>query len=52
MQHRIAFGKPLIAQSSIQQEIAQSRIEIEMCRLLILKAAFMMDTVGNKVLIK
>lgn len=45
----MAFGKPLATLSSIQQDIAKSRIEIDQCRLLCLKAAHMMDTVGNKV---
>jgi acyl-CoA dehydrogenase len=46
---REAFGKPIIKHSVWDSRIAQARIEIETCRLLTLKAAWMMDTVGNKV---
>ncbi|KAH9524271.1 Acyl-CoA dehydrogenase member 10, partial [Bulinus truncatus] len=46
--NRVAFGKPLAAQGSIQQDVAKSRIQIEQCRLLVLKAAYMMDLYGNK----
>ncbi|MDF0725430.1 acyl-CoA dehydrogenase [Cytobacillus sp. S13-E01] len=48
VQTRVAFGKPLASQGVIQEWIAESRIEIEQARLLTLKAAYMMDTVGNK----
>ena len=46
---RRAFGKSIAEQSVWEQRIAEARIDIEMTRLLCLKAAYMMDTVGNKV---
>ena len=45
---RIAFGKPLAKQQSVREDIAKSACEIEQVRLLTLKAAQKMDTVGNK----
>ncbi|MDT9754840.1 MULTISPECIES: acyl-CoA dehydrogenase [Heyndrickxia] len=48
IQNRVPFGKPLAEQGVIRQWVAESRIEIEQARLLTLKAAYMMDTVGNK----
>ncbi len=47
-QQRVAFGKPLADQGVIQDHVAESRIEIEQARLLTMKAAWLMDTVGNK----
>lgn len=46
---RVAFGKPVAAQTVTQERIAEARCRIDMARLLTLKAAWMMDTVGNKV---
>ena len=48
LNRRVAFGKPLSAQSVWHERIADARIKIEQARLLTLKAAYMMDTVGNK----
>ncbi|WHU45476.1 acyl-CoA dehydrogenase family protein [Gordonia sp. L191] len=45
---RSTFGQPLADRANIQDWIAEARIDIEMVRLLTLKAAYMMDTVGNK----
>ncbi len=45
---RVTFGQPIAMRGNIQDWIAESRIEIEMARLLTLKAAWLMDTVGNR----
>ena len=47
-QSRVTFGQPVSDRANIQDWIAESRIEIEMARLLTMKAAWLMDTVGNK----
>ncbi len=48
LNQRVAFGKPVSAQSVWHERIAEARCRIDMARLLTLKAAHMMDTVGNK----
>ena len=48
VKNRVAFGRPLADQGVIREWIADSRMEIEQARLLTLKAAYMMDMVGNK----
>ena len=47
-QSRVTFGEPLANRSNIQDWIAEARIDIEMIRLLTLKTAWLMDTVGNQ----
>ncbi len=47
-QSRVTFGQPVSDRANVQDWIAESRIEIEMARLLTMKAAWLMDTVGNK----
>jgi len=49
VKERVAFGRPIAEQTVTLERIAESRIDIEQARLLTLKAAYMMDTVGNKV---
>ncbi|WP_110240743.1 acyl-CoA dehydrogenase family protein [Nocardioides gilvus] len=46
--NRVAFGRPLSAQGVVRDWIAESRVEIEQLRLLVLKTAWLMDTVGNR----
>ncbi len=48
VKQRVAFGKPVAENANIQDWIAESRIELEMARLLVMKTAWLMDTVGNK----
>jgi acyl-CoA dehydrogenase len=48
VKRRVAFGKPIAEQTVTLERIAEARIGIEQARLLVLKAAYMMDTVGNK----
>jgi acyl-CoA dehydrogenase len=45
---RVAFGKTLAEQGTIRADIAESRMEIEQARLVTMRAAYLMDTVGNK----
>ncbi|MFG1744931.1 acyl-CoA dehydrogenase family protein [Micromonospora chalcea] len=45
---RVAFGRPLAEQGVVREWIAESRVRIEQARLLVLKTAWLMDTVGNK----
>ncbi len=47
-QERVAFGKPLSDQSSVRERIAESRIELEQARALCHKAAYVVDSAGNK----
>jgi len=49
VQKRVAFGKPIAEQGTIRADIADSRMEIEQARLLVLNAAHVMDKAGNKV---
>ena len=48
LKERVAFGKPVADQTVWLERVAESRISIDQARLLVLKAAYMMDTVGNK----
>jgi acyl-CoA dehydrogenase len=48
VESRVAFGRPLSEQGVVREWIAESRVRIEQARLLVLKTAWLMDTVGNK----
>jgi acyl-CoA dehydrogenase len=48
VENRVAFGKPLARQGVIREWIAEARISVEQLRLLVLKTAWLMDTVGNR----
>jgi acyl-CoA dehydrogenase len=45
---RVTFGKPVAERANVQDWVAEARMEIEMARLLAMKAAWLMDTVGNE----
>jgi len=45
---RSTFGRPIIEQGVVQRWISEARVKIEQCRLLVLKTAWLMDTVGNR----
>jgi acyl-CoA dehydrogenase len=45
---RVAFGRPLARQGVVREWIAEARVRVEQLRLLVLKTAWLMDTVGNK----
>jgi acyl-CoA dehydrogenase len=47
-EERVAFGRPLAEQGVVREWIAESRVRVEQARLLVLKTAWLMDTVGNK----